>query len=149
MTHHNLIIVGDEFDDEEDIPMPLELYNVRRQQRIRDRYQVSPPPRARQGARARSSTVDSPMLNRHVFQAGRNNSIRRKKVFQVAQELSDLVVYCQSERFKGFKGSGRLDSPLIPPRVRHLNGSLENSPSGSLSSLNTIGRFGDSMNKSI
>ena len=149
MTHHKLIIADEDFDDEEDIPLPLELFNIRRQQRIRDRYQLSPPPHTRQGARSRSSTVDSPMLNRHAFLAGRSNSIRRKKVFQVAQELSNLVVYCQSEKFKGFKDSERLDSPLIPNRVRHLNGSLENSPSGSLSSLHTIGRFSDPMSTSI
>ena len=64
-------------------------------------------------------------------------------MFQVAKELSDLVVYCQSESFKGFKESDRLDSPLIPNRVRYPNGSLENSPSGSLSSLHTIDKFSD------
>ena len=149
MTHHKLINADEDFDDEEDIPLPLELFNIRRQQRIRDRYQLSPPPNSRQGARARASTVDSPMLSRHAFLAGRTNSVRRKKVFQVAKELSDLVVYCQSEKFKGFKDSERIDSPLIPNRVRQLNGSLENSPSGSLSSLNTIGRYSDAMSTSI
>ena len=66
-------------------------------------------------------------------------------MFQVAKELSDLVVYCQSESFKGFKESDRLDSPLIPNRVRYPNGSLENSPSGSLSSLHTIDKFSDQL----
>ena len=132
--------------------MPLELYNIRSQQRIQDYYQVSPPSHARRGARSRSSTVDSPVLQRHAFLAGRNTggSVRRRKVFQIAPELSDLVVYCQSEKFKGFKETDRVDAALIPSRVRQLNGSsLENSPSGSLSSLHTIGRSFESSQSSI
>ena len=111
-----------------------------RQQRIRDDFSLagSPPPSR---ARTRGSTVDSPVMQRHAFLTNRSNSIRRKKTFQVAQELSDLVVYCQSERFKGFKETERVDSPLLPARVRTLNSSLENSPSGSLSSLHLAGRL--------
>ena len=49
----NLIVSDDDFDDEDDIPMPLELFNERRQQRIRDYYQVSPPAHSRTGPRTR------------------------------------------------------------------------------------------------
>ena len=52
MKHHNpqqkynigfnrLLVADDDFDDEDDIPMPLELFNIRRQERIRDYYQVN------------------------------------------------------------------------------------------------------------
>ena len=52
MKHHNpqqkynigfnlLLDADDDFDDEDDIPMPLELFNIRRQERIRDYYQVN------------------------------------------------------------------------------------------------------------
>ena len=36
-----LLVADDDFDDEDDIPMPLELFNIRRQERIRDYYQVN------------------------------------------------------------------------------------------------------------
>ena len=52
LKHHNpqqkyniffnlLLVADDDFDDEDDIPMPLELFNIRRQERIRDYYQVN------------------------------------------------------------------------------------------------------------
>ena len=122
--------------------MPLELFNPRRQQRIHDRYQLPPTPLSRQGACAQSSTVDSPMLNRSAFLAGRTNSFWCKRIFQVAKELSDLVVYCQSEKFKGFKNSKRMVSPLI-------SNSVKNSPFGSLSSPKRIKRYVDTMSTSI
>ena len=81
------------------------------------------------------------MLGRKVT---RNSSIKRRKAFQIAKELSDLVVYCQSEKFKGFKETERIDGSILPNRVRQLNGSLENTPSGSLSSLHSFGRDPDS-----
>ena len=139
MTHYKLINADEDFDDEEHIPLPLDLFNPTR---IHDRYQLPPTPLSRQGARAQSSTVDSPMLNRSAFLAGKTNNFWCKRIFQVAKELSDLVVYCQSEKFKGFKDLNTMGFPLI-------SNSVKNSPSASLSSPKRIKSYGDTMSTSI
>jgi hypothetical protein len=58
---------------------------------------------------SKTSVIDSPLTYRRKAMLQK----QKKKKIQVADELSDLVVYCQSRKFKDFKDNDRSESRLI------------------------------------